>query len=169
MRSGNWNPFDSLRIGLGFDSHRIAPGGPLVLGGLRLDVDVHFVGHSDADVLLHAITDALLSGSGMPDIGQLFPNTQEENRGRDSAEMLQLAMTKVRQSGWELINLDCVVELERPKIAPVKEAMRMRVAEVLAVQVERIAIKGKTGEGVGEIGRGELCVAHCVALLGRSE
>ena len=97
------------------DSHRIAPGGPMLLGGVRLDVDMHFVGHSDADVLLHAITDAILSTAGLPDIGQLFPNTSEENLGRDSAEMLTIGMKAVREAGWSIINLDCVVQLERPK------------------------------------------------------
>ena len=147
------------------DSHRIASGGPMILGGIQLDVDSHFVGHSDADVLLHAITDAILSAAGLPDIGQLFPNTSEENRGRNSAEMLSIGMKSVRERGWSIINLDCVVQLERPKLSPHKDQMKNRIAEVLQIQPGQIAIKGKTGEGVGEIGRGELCVASCVVLL----
>ena len=147
------------------DSHRIAPGGPMLLGGVRLDVDMHFVGHSDADVLLHAITDAILSTAGLPDIGQLFPNTSEENLGRDSAEMLTIGMKAVREAGWSIINLDCVVQLERPKLSPYKEQLKERIAEILQIRPDQVSIKGKTGEGIGEIGRGELCEATCVVLL----
>jgi 2-C-methyl-D-erythritol 2,4-cyclodiphosphate synthase len=156
------------RVGLGFDSHRIAYGGNLVLGGCVIDEGKHFVGHSDADVLLHAITDALLSGAGLPDIGEIFPNTSEENRGRDSSEMLAIAMKTVRDHGWEIINLDAVIQLERPKISPHKSAMRQRIADVLQVDVSQISLKGKTGEGVGAVGRGELATATCVVLLKQS-
>jgi len=149
------------------DSHRIAPVGPMILGGLRLEVDLHFVGHSDADVLLHAITDAVLSASGQPDIGQLFPNTSEENRDRDSADMLAIAMKAVRGSGWSIVNLDCVVQLQYPKLSPHKELMRKRIAGILGIETDQVSIKGKTGEGVGEIGRGELCEATCVVLMMR--
>jgi len=147
------------------DSHRIAAGGPMILGGVRIDADLHFVGHSDADVLLHAITDALLSAAGLPDIGQLFPNTSDENRGRDSSEMLSIGMDVVREAGWSIINLDCVVQLETPKLFPYKERLKGRISEVLQIRADQISIKGKTGEGVGEIGRGELCQATCVVLL----
>ena len=147
------------------DSHRIAPGGPMILGGIQLDADMHFVGHSDADVLLHAITDAILSAAGLPDIGQFFPNTSEENRGRDSAEMLAIGMKAVRESGWSIINLDCVVQMEHPKLSPHKDQMKKRIADILQIQSDQISIKAKTGEGVGEIGRGELCEATCVVLL----
>ena len=159
------NEVSGLRIGIGMDSHRIASGGPMILGGLRLDVDMHFVGHSDADVLLHAVTDAILSAAGLPDIGQLYPNTSDENRGRDSADMLALAMAAVRDGGWSIINLDCIVQLEHPKLSPHKDLMKKRIAEILRIQSDQISIKGKTGEGVGEIGRGELCEATCVVLL----
>ena len=159
------NEVSGLRIGIGMDSHRIASGGPMILGGLRLDVDMHFVGHSDADVLLHAVTDAILSAAGLPDIGQLYPNTSEENRSRDSADMLALAMAAVRDGGWSIINLDCIVQLEHPKLSPHKDLMKKRIAEILRIQSDQISIKGKTGEGVGEIGRGELCEATCVVLL----
>jgi len=149
------------------DSHRIASGGPMILGGLRLDVKLHFVGHSDADVLLHAITDAILSAAGLPDIGQLFPNTADENRGRDSADMLSIANHAVREANWTIVNLDCVVQLERPKLSPHKDLMKQRIAELLLIDPDQVSIKGKTGEGVGEIGRGELCQATCVVLLMR--
>jgi len=158
---------NGLRVGLGFDSHRIEPGGTMHLGGLTIECNAHFVGHSDADVLLHSITDALLSAASLPDIGQLFPNNAVENLGRDSAEMLEIAMQKVRQAGWELVNLDCVVQLERPKLSPIKADMIKRIASVLRTDTSRVSLKGKTGEGTGAIGRGEFATAHCVALLVR--
>src|SRR5690606_7623447 len=100
------------RIGLGEDSHRTAPGGPLRIGGIDVPHDRHLIGHSDADVLLHAVTDALLGAAGLADIGQLFPNTDPANKGRDSAELLRLAYEQVQAAGWELVNLDCVVHAE---------------------------------------------------------
>jgi 2-C-methyl-D-erythritol 2,4-cyclodiphosphate synthase len=154
-----------MRIGEGWDVHALVTGRKLVIGGVDIPFDRGLLGHSDADVLLHAITDAMLSGAGLPDIGQLFPNDLEENRGRDSAEMLGLAMAKVRQTGWDVVNLDCVVLLERPKISPVKSQIISRIAAILGVPEPLVGLKGKTGEGVGEVGRGELAVAHCVALL----
>jgi 2-C-methyl-D-erythritol 2,4-cyclodiphosphate synthase len=150
---------------LGHDTHRLAEGGPLRLGGVEIPHDKHLAGHSDADVLLHAITDALLGAAGLGDIGELFPNTDEANRGRDSAEMLRLAWDRVRSAGWELVNLDCVVLAQRPKLSPHKAALRARIAEVLEVAVEQVGVKGKTGEGVVIIGKEEVIVAQCVALL----
>lgn len=157
----------SMRVGMGYDSHRIEQGGTMILGGIIIEQGRHFVGHSDADVLLHAITDALLSAAGLPDIGQLFPNDQAENRGRDSAEMLSFAMAKVRQTGWDLVNLDCVVLLEWPKLSPIKSELIKRIAEILQVGPDLVGVKGKTGEAVGEVGRGQLAVVHAVALLYR--
>jgi 2-C-methyl-D-erythritol 2,4-cyclodiphosphate synthase len=154
-----------MRIGLGDDTHRLAAGGPLCLGGVRIPHDKHFVGHSDADVLLHAITDALLGAAGLPDIGQLFPNTDEANRDRDSAEMLQLAWKRVQELGYELINLDCVVHLQRPKISPHKDAIQIRIAQILDVPQDRIGLKAKTGEGVGAIGNEQAATSLCVALI----
>jgi 2-C-methyl-D-erythritol 2,4-cyclodiphosphate synthase len=130
--------------------------------------DKHAVGHSDADVLLHAITDALLGAAGLGDIGELFPNTDEANRGRDSADMLARAWQSVREAGWQLVNLDCVVHAQQPKLSPHKVAIRTRIAAILAVSVEQIGVKGKTGEGVGIVGREEAIVAECVALLEKS-
>jgi 2-C-methyl-D-erythritol 2,4-cyclodiphosphate synthase len=125
------------------------------------------IGHSDADVLLHAVTDALLGAADLGDIGELFPNTDEANRGRDSAEMLRLAYDQVRQAGWELVNLDCVVLAQRPKLSPHKLAIRQRIAEILECSPEQIGIKGKTGEGVGPVGREEAVTAEAVALIQR--
>ena len=159
----------NIRIGYGVDVHQLAENFPLWIGGLKIESDLGAVGHSDADVLLHAITDAVLSGAGLPDIGQLFPNTDEANRGRDSAEMLSQAMQAVRDAGWELINLDAVVQIEQPKLAHHKLAMRQRIATILDVTVDEVSLKGKTGEGIGEIGRGELATAQCVALLYKTQ
>jgi 2-C-methyl-D-erythritol 2,4-cyclodiphosphate synthase len=156
-----------LRIGLGEDSHRTAAGGPLRLGGVDVPHDRHLVGHSDADVLLHAVTDALLGAAGLPDIGQLFPNTDPANRGRDSAQILRLAYERVTAAGWRVVNLDCVVAAERPKISAVKEAIVAQVAAILGVGAEQVNVKAKTGEGVGHVGREEVIEARCVALLER--
>jgi 2-C-methyl-D-erythritol 2,4-cyclodiphosphate synthase len=154
-----------LRIGLGEDSHRTAVGGPLRLGGVDVPHDRHTVGHSDADVLLHAVTDALLGAAGLADIGELFPNTDPANRSRDSAQMLRLAYDRVVAAGWRIVNLDCVVAAERPKISPFKEKIVARVAEILGVEPSRVGVKGKTGEGMGPVGSGELIEARCVVLL----
>ena len=154
-----------MRIGIGEDSHRTAPGGPLRLGGVDVPHDRQLVGHSDADVLLHAITDALLGAAALPDIGRLFPNTDAANRGRDSAEMLAAAAAKVAEAGFCLANLDCVVHAERPKLADYQDAIRHRIAGILNVSPFQIGLKAKTGEGAGPIGREELIEARCVALL----
>ncbi|WP_428308900.1 2-C-methyl-D-erythritol 2,4-cyclodiphosphate synthase [Lacipirellula sp.] len=155
------------RIGLGEDSHRLAPGGPLRLGGLDVPHDRHAVGHSDADVLLHAVTDALLGAAGLPDIGVLFPNTEEVNRGRDSADMLRLAYDRVVSAGYRLANLDAVVHAQRPKLSPHKAAIVDRVAAILGVEPSQVNVKAKTGEGVGPVGLEELIEARCVVLLER--
>lgn len=127
--------------------------------------DRHAVGHSDADVLLHAITDALLGAAGLPDIGVLFPNTEEANRGRDSADMLRLAYDRITAAGYRLANLDAVVHAQRPKLSPHKAAIVDRVAAILSVEPSQINVKAKTGEGVGPVGQEELIKARCVALL----
>lgn len=160
-----------LRVGLGEDRHRLgeAGTGPLRIGGVDVPFDRGLVGHSDADVLLHAITDALLGAAGLPDIGELFPNTDPANRGRDSADFLRLAMGRVRDEGFDLANLDCVVHAQQPKLSPLKDAMRKAIAGVLGASVDQVGVKAKTGEGVGPVGREEAIDARCVALLVRRE
>lgn len=155
----------NLRIGLGEDSHRLTAGGPLRIGGVDIPHDCHTQGHSDADVLLHAVTDALLGAAGLPDIGELFPNTRQENQDRDSAEMLQLAYEKVKQAGYKSINLDCVVAAEAPPLSPHKRAICSRLAEILALDITQVNIKAKTAEGVGPVGQRQIIQARCVALL----
>ena len=154
-----------MRIGIGHDTHRLAPGYPLKLGGIDVHHDMGLVGHSDADVLLHAVIDALLGAAALDDIGQMFPDTDPANRGRDSADMLALAATAVAKAGWQLANLDCIVHAERPKLSPYKPEIRRRMAEILGVHVDQIGLKAKTGEEVGPVGRQETIEAQCVVLL----
>jgi 2-C-methyl-D-erythritol 2,4-cyclodiphosphate synthase len=125
------------------------------------------VGYSDADVLFHAITDALLGAAALGDIGQMFPDTDPANHGRDSAEMLAAARDAVVAVGFRVINIDCVVFAQRPKLLPYRQSIRERIAEILQIDPERVGLKGKTGEGVGPIGQEEAISAECVALLGR--
>ena len=154
-----------MRVGIGHDTHRLGQGGPLRLGGIDIPHDRHLVGHSDADVLLHAITDALLGAAALGDIGELFPDTAAENRGRDSADMLRLAHDKVRRACYQIVNLDCIVFAERPKLSPFKEAIRQSIAKILDLDLHQVGLKAKTGEGVGEVGRDETMMAQCVALV----
>jgi 2-C-methyl-D-erythritol 2,4-cyclodiphosphate synthase len=123
------------------------------------------VGHSDADVLLHAVTDALLGAAALPDIGRMFPDTDQANRGRDSADMLTAARAKVTQAGYRIVNLDCVVRAQRPKLADYADAIRHRIAGILGASPFQIGLKAKTGEGVGPIGNEEVIEARCIALL----
>ena len=156
-----------LRIGLGIDSHRIKAGGPLRIGGVTVDCELELVGHSDADVLLHAITDAICSAAGLPDIGQLFPDDAPENKNRDSADFLIEAHRQALECGFSIINLDCVVRMERPKLAPHKIAIQHRLSELLQISTDQIGLKAKTGEKIGDIGECRLAEAYCTALMFR--
>ncbi len=162
-------PLATMRVGLGTDSHRLVAGGPLRLGGVDVLHDHHLAGHSDADVLLHAVTDALLGAAGAGDIGELFPDTDEANRGRDSADMLAEAVRRVRSFGYVPVNIDCVIMAEAPKLSPWKAAIAERVGELVGLHSSRIGIKAKTGEGVGPVGAREVIEVHVVALIVASE
>lgn len=153
------------RIGIGHDTHRLEPGNGLWIGGLRIPHSQSAVGHSDADVLLHAITDAILGAAALGDIGELFPNTDPKNKDRSSTEMLAIAFDKVRSAGWNIVNMDCIVFAEKPKILPHREQIRLRIADLLAVDSSRVWLKAKTGEGVGPIGEERAIAAECVVLL----
>jgi 2-C-methyl-D-erythritol 2,4-cyclodiphosphate synthase len=155
------------RIGLGHDLHRLEPGDGLVLGGLSIPHDRRAVGHSDADVLLHAVTDALLGAAGLGDIGELFPDTDPAHRGRDSAGMLAEAVRRLAGAGWRIVNLDCVIFAQRPKILPYRTAIRRRIAEILGVDAADVWLKAKTGESVGPIGTEQAIAAECVVLVER--
>jgi 2-C-methyl-D-erythritol 2,4-cyclodiphosphate synthase len=156
-----------FRIGLGHDTHRLGPGTGLVLGGITIPHDRAAIGHSDADVLLHAITDALLGAAALGDIGEMFPDTDPANRGRDSADMLRLALERVTAAGWRIVNLDCVISAQRPRILPHRPAMRRRIAEILGVGDDAVWLKAKTGEGVGPVGEELAVAAECVVLVER--
>ncbi len=158
-------PIPAIRIGLGYDSHRLGNGGPLRIGAMDIAAEVHAIGHSDADVLLHAITDALLGSVAEPDIGRLFPDNVEENRDRDSSEFLHEALRRVRHHGMEIVNLDCVILAERPKMAPHLDQMRETIAQLLDISVDRVGIKAKTGEGIGAIGGSTAIAARVVVLV----
>ncbi len=163
------NATAGVRIGIGHDTHRLGPGGPIKLGGVEIPHDQHLLGHSDADVLLHAVVDALLGAAALGDIGQLFPDTDAAHRDRDSADMLRRAASEVRRAGWRVGNLDCIVFAQRPKLAPHREAIARRIGEILAIEPRQVGLKAKTGEGVGPVGEETIVAAQCVALLVASE
>lgn len=154
-----------FRIGIGHDTHRLGDGGPVRLGGIDIPHDKHLIGHSDADVLLHAITDALLGAAGLGDIGDMFPDTDEANRGRDSADMLRRAADAVAQAGYCIGNLDCIVFAQRPKLGPVKQQIRNRIGTILDLDPEQVGVKAKTGERLGAVGNEEAIMAQCAALI----
>lgn len=156
----------NLRIGLGIDLHRLATGRPCVLGGVEIPAKIGPVGHSDGDVVLHAVCDACLGAAGMDDLGSLFPDDADENRARSSSEFCAAVRGRLEQAGHRVLSLDIVVEAEQPKLKPHRQAMRTRIAELFGLEADRVNIKGKTGEGLGEIGRGEAIRATAVVLLG---
>jgi 2-C-methyl-D-erythritol 2,4-cyclodiphosphate synthase len=157
-----------LRIGLGVDAHAFADGVPLVLGGIRFDDDRGLAGHSDGDVVSHALIDALLGAAGLGDIGSLFPSDEEMLRGVSSLLLLRNAYGKVEAAGFELVNADCILIGEQPRIAERRNEMRMRLAETLAVEPERISVRATTTDHLGFTGRREGLVAQAVALLRHS-
>jgi len=165
---------ESLRIGHGYDLHRLEPmapagaGRPLMVGGVRLDSDRGPVAHSDGDALLHAATDALLAAAGLPDIGQLFPDTDVRHESRDSREFLKEAGVQVRNAGWVVANIDATVILEKPKLSPHKLAMRSNIASALDIDSSRVGVKGKTHEKVDAVGESRAIEVHVVALLVRN-
>ncbi|MGE5195616.1 MAG: 2-C-methyl-D-erythritol 2,4-cyclodiphosphate synthase [Deltaproteobacteria bacterium] len=154
-----------LRVGLGHDTHRLVPNRRLRLGGVAIEFDRGLLGHSDADILLHAITDAILGAAGLGDIGEAFPDTDPEYAGIDSAILLTRALERVTAAGWRIVNLDCTIFAQRPKLAPYKPAIRRRLAELLGLPIEAINMKAKTGELVGPIGREEAMSADAVVLM----
>jgi 2-C-methyl-D-erythritol 2,4-cyclodiphosphate synthase len=155
----------SLRVGIGVDAHALEDGVPLVLGGVRIDHARGLAGHSDGDVLAHALADALLGAAGLGDIGALFPSADERYRGADSIELLREAYRQVRDAGWSLVNADCVLIGEEPKIAPHREEMRRVLSEALGGEVN---VRATTTDRLGFTGRGEGLAAHAVALLERT-
>lgn len=155
----------AFRVGLGHDIHRLVEGRPLILGGVSIDFDRGLDGHSDADVLLHAITDALLGALGLGDIGEWFPNDDPQWKDADSVRFVTEAINAARERGWELVNLDCTIWAERPKLTPYKPRIRQRLAELLDIEENCINVKAKSGEKVGPVGRQEAMVADAAVLL----
>jgi 2-C-methyl-D-erythritol 2,4-cyclodiphosphate synthase len=155
------------RVGTGFDAHALADGVPLVLGGVRIDHPRGLAGHSDGDVLAHALTDALLGAAGLEDIGALFPAGDPALAGADSVELLREAWRLVREQGWELVNADVVLIGEEPRLAPHRDAMRGRLAGALGAGADRVAVRATTTDGLGFTGRREGLAAQAVALLRR--
>ncbi|WP_274584821.1 2-C-methyl-D-erythritol 2,4-cyclodiphosphate synthase [Neisseria leonii] len=155
----------NIRIGQGYDVHQLVPGRPLILGGVTIPFDKGLLGHSDADALLHALTDALLGAAALGDIGKLFPDTASENKDADSRVLLRAAYQAVRRAGWQVVNVDSTVIAQQPKLRPHIDAMRANIAADLGLPVEAVNIKGKTNEKLGYLGRCEAIEAQAVVLL----
>ena len=162
------NPM-ALRIGEGWDTHPLVAGRPLVLGGVTIPHTHGLLGHSDADALLHAITDALLGAAGLGDIGRHFPDTDVAFEGADSVRLLQAAAQRVREAGYRLINVDSTIVAQAPKMAPHIGAMRERIAAALGVAVDAVNVKAKTAEKMGPVGEGRAIETRAVCLLYRPE
>jgi len=154
-----------IRTGIGYDSHRFEEGDGVILGGVKVPANVRLSGHSDADAVSHAVIDAILGGSGIGDIGEMFPDTDEANRGRDSIEMLKLAVRRVREAGWVAVQVDLTVIAEEPKLARHRERIRAKLAGALGVEPSAVMVKGKTNERMGWIGKGKGLAVIAVATL----
>jgi len=154
-----------MRIGIGYDVHKLVEGRPLILGGVQIPFNKGLLGHSDADVLVHAIMDALLGAAAMGDIGRHFPDTDEQYRNISSIELLKRVNEKIKTAGFCVVNIDSIIMAERPKMAPYINRMRENIKEVLGVNLNSISIKATTTEGLGFVGAGEGIAAQAVALL----
>lgn len=155
----------NIRIGEGWDVHALAPDRQLVLGGVQIPYSMGLLGHSDADVLLHAITDAVLGAAGLGDIGRHFPDTDAQFKGANSAVLLAEAMQRVRAKGWTLVNVDSTIIAQAPKLAPYMADINASVAKALGVGVDQVNVKAKTAEKLGPVGLGHSMEARAVALL----
>lgn len=154
-----------IRVGEGWDTHALVPGRRLLLGGVEIPYERGLLGHSDADALLHAITDALLGAAGLGDIGRHFPDTDERFRGADSVVLLAEAARRVRGEGWNIVNIDSTIVAQAPKLAPHIAAMRERIAQALAIPPATVNVKAKTAEKLGPVGMGQSIEARAVVLL----
>ena len=158
-----------FRVGLGHDLHRLVAGRPLLLGNIEIPFERGLEGHSDADVLLHAVTDALLGACALGDIGEWFPDTDPRYKDANSIVFLQAALDEVFSRGWQIVNVDATIFAQRPKLSTYKPAIRGRLADLLGISVDDVNIKAKTGERVGPIGREEAIAADVVVLLRRAD
>ena len=155
------------RIGQGYDVHAIAPGLPMWLGGIRIPSQTGFVAHSDGDVAIHALCDALLGALALGDIGHLFPDTDDRWKGVDSKELLAAVLALPEYAGWRVVNADITIALQAPKLAPHIAAMRRTLAEVMGIEAERVSVKATTTERLGFVGRGEGCEVWAIVLIER--
>jgi 2-C-methyl-D-erythritol 2,4-cyclodiphosphate synthase len=155
----------TTRVGIGYDSHRFAPPGPLILGGVPIPSDVHLEGHSDGDAVAHAITDAILGAAALGDIGEMFSDRDPANKNKDSLEMLRAAVDRLRAAGWRVHNVDVTIIAEKPRVSSHREMMRMRLAPALGIDTDAVSVKGKTNEGMGWIGRAEGIACMAVATI----
>jgi 2-C-methyl-D-erythritol 2,4-cyclodiphosphate synthase len=156
-----------MRVGIGHDTHRLTAGRPLLLGGVRVEHARGLAGHSDADVVLHAVTDALLGAAGLGDIGDAYPDTDPAHRDKDSGVFLRETLARLNQAGWRVVNLDVIVFAQEPKLGPIKAQIRGNLARLLALDPGAVNVKAKTGEGVGAIGRAEAIGCQAVVLIDR--
>ena len=155
----------NIRVGEGWDTHALVEGRPLILGGVHIPHNKGLLGHSDADVLLHAITDALLGAAGLGDIGQHFPDTDATYKGADSAKLLRIAYDHVKQLGWNLSNVDCTIVAQTPKLSPHRSDIRSSIAKALGVLESQVNVKAKTAEKMGPVGEGLSMEARAVVLI----
>jgi 2-C-methyl-D-erythritol 2,4-cyclodiphosphate synthase len=153
------------RVGIGYDSHRFAEGDGVLLAGVKIPGDVRLTGHSDGDAVAHAVTDAILGGAGVGDIGEMFPDSDETNAGRDSMEMLRLAVKRVKDAGWTAVQLDVTVIAEKPNLIRHRDKMRAKLAGALGTEMSAVMVKGKTNERMGWIGKGRGLAVMAVATL----
>ena len=154
-----------IRVGIGHDTHRLVAGRPLILGGVRIEHPVGLFGHSDADVILHAVADAVLGAAGLGDIGEIFPDTDPQWAGLEGGELLSSVMSRVTDAGWRLCNCDVVVHAQSPKLTPHKSTIRANLARLLRLEVGAVNVKAKTGEHVGPIGRAEAISCEVAVLI----
>ena len=154
-----------MRVGIGHDTHRLVEGRRLVLGGVSIDHPLGLFGHSDADVVCHAVADALLGAAGLGDIGELFPDTDPHWRGLDSTRLLAEVVDRIEQTGWRAVNCDVIIHAQEPKLGAHKPSIRANLSRLLRVELSCVNVKAKTGEHVGPIGRGEAISCHAVVLL----
>lgn len=156
-----------IRVGLGYDLHRLIEGRKLVLGGVVLPFEKGEDGHSDGDVLYHAITDAVLGASGLGDIGSYFPPEDAKWKDADSAQLLSAVLKDVYAKGWKIENLDCVIKLEKPKFIPFRQQVIKNIASVMGIEADQVFVKAKTGEKLPPVGTGEAVEAYCTCLLSK--
>ena len=154
-----------IRVGLGYDVHKLVEGRKLILGGVDIPFEKGLLGHSDADVLLHAITDALFGAAALGDIGSHFPDTDPRYKGADSLKLLEACGRELREQGWTIGNIDAVIVAQRPKLLPYVPKMRENIADALGIDVQQVSVKGKTEEGLGFTGSGEGMAVHAVCLI----